>query len=256
VAATDGPYTGMEGAAVTLSGAASSDPDGDVLTYAWDFGDGTTGTGATPQHTYADNGNYIVTLTVTDPAGAEATTTTSVTVFNVAPTVNAFAGGTVLPNQAYAATGSFGDPGADSWTATVDYGDGSGAQPLALSGTSFSLSHAYAAAGSYTVTVTVTDDDGSSASKTATVTVLTAQQGIANLVAQVNGMVSGGTASSMEAKLRSASASIDRGNTAAANGQLGAFINEVNALVQSGRLTAAQGAALTAAAQTILNSIA
>ena len=62
MAATDGPYTGMEGSAVTLSGAASSDPDGDVLTYNWDFGDGTTGTGATPQHTYADNGNYVVTL--------------------------------------------------------------------------------------------------------------------------------------------------------------------------------------------------
>jgi DNA/RNA endonuclease G (NUC1)/PKD repeat protein len=437
VAATDGPYTGMEGSPVTLSGAASSDPDHDVLTYAWDFGDGTTGTGATPQHTYADNGNYVVTLTVSDAAGAEATATTSVTVFNVAPavnafagasilahqtyagggsfsdpgadqwtatvdygdgggaqplalsgtgfnlshaydqagtftitvtvtdddgaaasrtatvtvtnvapavdafagaslllhagyaaegsftdpgpdswtatvdygdgagaqplalsgktfslshlytavgsytvtvavtddgglvgtrtatvtvtnvapSVNAFAGATLLPHETYAAAGSFGDPGNDSWTATVNYGDGSGTHPLALSGKSFSLSHAYAAAGSYTVTVTVTDDGGLVGTRTATVTVLTAQQGIAGLVAQVNGVVSGGTASSLNAKLASASASLDRGNTASATGQLSAFINEVRALVQSGRLAQAQGDALVAAAQRILDSI-
>jgi len=437
VAATDGPYTGMEGSPVTLSGAGSSDPDGDVLTYAWDFGDGTTGTGATPQHTYADNGNYVVTLTVSDPAGAEATATTSVTVFNVnptvnafsgasilahqtyagggsftdpgsdswtatvdygdgdgaqplalsgtgfnlshtydhagtftitvtvtdddggsasktatvtvtnaapsvaafagaslllhetyaasgsftdpgpdswtatvdygdgsgaqplalsgksfslshlyaaagtytvtvtvtddgglsgtqtatvtvtnvAPSVNAFAGATLLPGESYAATGSFADPGNDDWTATVNYGDGSGTHPLALSGKSFSLSHTYAAAGSYTVTVTVTDDGGLSGSRTATVTVLTAQQGIANLIAQVNGMVSGGTANSLNAKLNAATASIDRGNTTAASNQLGAFINEVRALVQSGRLTQPQGDALVAAAQRILDSL-
>ncbi len=171
VAATDGPYTGMEGAAVTLGAAGSSDPDGDLLTYAWDFGDGTTGTGAAPTHTWADNGTYVVTLTVSDPAGAEATATTSVTVFNVAPVVDAFAGAGILAHQAYSATGSFADPGADQWTGTVNYGDGTGEQPLALAGTSFSLSHVYAATGTFAVTVTVADDDGASSTKTATVTV-------------------------------------------------------------------------------------
>ncbi|HET7464135.1 MAG TPA: PKD domain-containing protein [Longimicrobium sp.] len=437
VAATDGPYNGLEGSSVTLDGSASSDPDGDALTYAWDFGDGATGTGAKPTHTYADNGTYLVTLTVTDPAGAEASTTTQVTVFNVAPSVaafggasilahqtyaaggtftdpgadewtatvdygegdgaqplalsgtgfnlshtydhagtftvtvtvtdddgasssktatvtvtnvapavdafagaslllhqgyaasgsfddpgpdswtatvdygdgggaqplalngksftlahtyaaagtytvtvtvtddgglagtrtatvtvtnvapvvNAFAGATLLPGESYSAAGSFGDPGPDSWTATVDYGDGSGAHPLALSGKSFSLSHAYAAAGTYTVTVTVTDDGGLSGSRTATVTVLTAQQALGNLQAQVNGAVSGGTAQSMNAKLRAAGASLDRGNTGAAVNQLNAFINEVQATVQSGRLSQAQGDALVAAARRILDSI-
>jgi PKD repeat protein len=346
VAATDGPYTGMEGSAVTLDGGASSDPDGDALTYAWDFGDGSTGTGARPSHTYADNGNYIVTLTVTDAHGAEATATTAVTVFNVAPAVAAFAGGSILAHQTYSASGSFADPGADSWTATVDYGDGAGAQALALDGQAFSLSHAYAAAGTYTVTVTVTDDDGASSSKTASVTVtnvapsvnafagatllagesyaaagtfgdpgpdswtatvdygdgtgvhplalsgqafslshtyaaagtytvtvtvtddgglsgtrtatvavLGPQQGLAALQAQVNAVATGGQANSLNAKLGAASASIGRGNTGAAANQIAAFINEVQAAVQSGRLTPAQGDALIAYARRILASM-
>ena len=254
VAATDGPYTGMEGSAVTLSGAASSDPDGDVLTYAWDFGDGTTGTGKTPQHTYADNGNYVVTLTVTDPAGAEASTTTAVTVFNVAPTVAAFAGATLLPHETYGAAGSFTDPGADSWTATVDYGDGSGAQPLALSGNAFSLSHTYDAAGTFTVTVTVTDDDGASTSKTATVKVLTPQQALQDLTVLVNQTLHGGEAQALNAMLHAANASVNADRPMAVN-QIGAFINAVQAKVSSGELTQAQGDALIAAAQRIIDSL-
>jgi PKD repeat protein len=170
--------------------------------------------------------------------------------------VAAFAGATLLPHETYAAAGSFADPGPDSWTATVDYGDGSGAQPLALDGKSFSLSHTYAAAGSYTVTVTVTDDGGLAGTRTATVVVLTAQQALGNLQAQVNGVVGGGQANSLSAKLRNAAQSLNHDDAAAANGQIGAFINEVQAVVQSGRLTQAQGDALIAAAQRILDSLA
>ncbi|HKW50121.1 MAG TPA: PKD domain-containing protein, partial [Candidatus Eisenbacteria bacterium] len=63
----DGPYTGVTGAAITFDGTSSSDPDGDALTYLWDFGDSHTGAGATPMHTYSAAGVYDVTLRVTDP---------------------------------------------------------------------------------------------------------------------------------------------------------------------------------------------
>lgn len=68
-----------EGLDCTFDGSASSDPDGSIESYSWDFGDGTTGSGATPTHTYAEDGSYTVTLTVTDDRGASNTTTKQVT---------------------------------------------------------------------------------------------------------------------------------------------------------------------------------
>ena len=47
----------------------SSDPDGTIASYAWDFGDGGTATGATASHTYTVAGDYTITLTVTDDDG-------------------------------------------------------------------------------------------------------------------------------------------------------------------------------------------
>jgi sugar lactone lactonase YvrE len=64
-----GPYTGTVGTALTLNGSGSSDPQGQVLTYAWSFGDGGTGTGATPSYTYASAGDYVIVLTVNDVSG-------------------------------------------------------------------------------------------------------------------------------------------------------------------------------------------
>jgi PKD repeat protein len=58
----------------------SGDPDGTIAGYAWDFGDGTTGQGVSPQHAYTAAGSYPVKLTVTDDAGATDTLTRSVTV--------------------------------------------------------------------------------------------------------------------------------------------------------------------------------
>jgi hypothetical protein len=76
----DGPYNGSVGTSINFDGTGSSDPDGDVLTYAWDFGDGGTGTGATPAHTYAADTTFNVTLRVTDPDGLFGDDTTTATV--------------------------------------------------------------------------------------------------------------------------------------------------------------------------------
>lgn len=58
----------------------SVDPDGVIESFTWDFGDGATGSGASPSHTYSEAGTYTVRLTVTDDAGATAETSASVTV--------------------------------------------------------------------------------------------------------------------------------------------------------------------------------
>ena len=78
-----GPYTSNVGGAISFNGTGSSDPDGDALTYAWDFGDGSTGTGATPSHAYAATGVYTVSLRVTDPGllFGDATTTATISDF-------------------------------------------------------------------------------------------------------------------------------------------------------------------------------
>ena len=80
--ATATPNSGTAPLAVQLSAAGSSDPDaGDsIVSYAWDFGDGTTGSGATAAHTYASNGAYTATLTVTDTRGATGAATAPVSV--------------------------------------------------------------------------------------------------------------------------------------------------------------------------------
>jgi glucose/arabinose dehydrogenase len=73
--------------AVNFSSAGSSDPEGSALTYAWNFGDGSTSTAANPSHTYTANGRYTVTLTVTDTGGRSGSANVAITVGNTAPTV-------------------------------------------------------------------------------------------------------------------------------------------------------------------------
>jgi chitodextrinase len=75
---TFAPASPVVGEEVTFTG--GSDPDGDLVTRLWDFGDGTTDTGPTPSHAYASAGDYIATLTVTDSHGAPAQTFQSVPV--------------------------------------------------------------------------------------------------------------------------------------------------------------------------------
>ncbi|MEA1958187.1 MAG: PKD domain-containing protein [Chloroflexota bacterium] len=170
VADPGGPYTGDEGSPITFDGSGSYDPDGSIVSYEWNFGDGSTEvTGDESSiHAYGDNGIYTVTLTATDDEGATDAVTTTVTVNNVAPTVDA--GSDVddaLVDTPISFSGSFTDPGwLDTHTIEWNFGDSS---PI-VTGT-LSPTHAYASGGDYTVTLTVTDDDGGLGIDTATITV-------------------------------------------------------------------------------------
>jgi PKD repeat protein len=66
----NGPYSGTVGTPVSFDGSGSTDSDGTIVSYAWDFGDGNGGAGISPSHTYAAAGLYTVTLIVTDNDGA------------------------------------------------------------------------------------------------------------------------------------------------------------------------------------------
>jgi PKD repeat protein len=155
VAATDGPYTGyFPNESISMSGAASSDADaGQTLMYAWDFGDGSTGTGVSVTHAYTTAGTFNVQLIVTDPLGLADTVTTTATVS----------------------------------TQAAGAGD--------------------------------------------------AQAIIAQLKA--DGKIDKGNANSLSAKLDAAIAAFQRGQTGAAVNQLNALLNEINAMVSTGRLSPA-----------------
>jgi RHS repeat-associated protein len=80
VANAGGPYTQTEGAALGFNGSNSTDADGTITTYQWDFGDNSTGTGAITQHVYASAGTYTARLTVTDNQGAQSSANVNITI--------------------------------------------------------------------------------------------------------------------------------------------------------------------------------
>jgi PKD repeat protein len=65
---------------VSFSGSGSTDPQGEALTYAWNFGDSTTAIGVSPSHTYATPGTYNVTLMVTNTSGLTGNGTSKATI--------------------------------------------------------------------------------------------------------------------------------------------------------------------------------
>ncbi|PYO93022.1 MAG: hypothetical protein DMD58_00860 [Gemmatimonadetes bacterium] len=156
----------------------SSDPDGSISAYSWNFGDGATSTAQNPSHTYGAGGSYTVTLRVTDNQGAQSTTTSkpvTVTAPNSAPVVNAGADETILLGVLYSTSFSFSDPDNGPWNYTIDWGDGSTSTGSRPSAGSFSASHTYlglSILGTRTIRVTITDSRGASGSDTKNVTIV------------------------------------------------------------------------------------
>ncbi|MDT8998234.1 glycosyl hydrolase family 18 protein [Paucibacter sp. APW11] len=154
------------GLTVSVNGSASSDPDGSIASYAWNFGDNSTASGATASHAYAAAGTYTITLTVTDNKGATNSKTASVTVSGTAvnkPPVASFTSSASGLTLSVNGSGS-SDPDGTIASYAWNFGDNT-------SGSGVSTSHAYVAAGTYTVTLTVTDNKGATNAKSTSVTV-------------------------------------------------------------------------------------
>ncbi len=149
-----------------VDAAGSSDPDGTIASYAWNFGDGATATGVTASHAYASAGRKTITLTVTDNRGKTATSTQPIEVtappVNQAPVASFTAAAEKLTvNVESTSTDADGSIASQMW----NFGDNT---PGA---TAASATHTYATAGTYVVTLTVVDNAGASRTATRSVTV-------------------------------------------------------------------------------------
>jgi PKD repeat protein len=165
-ASAGGPYSGTAGSPVAFSASATDPSPVDTaagFTYAWNFGDGTTGSGATPAHTYAAGGTYTASVIVTDKDGGQGTAQTSVTVVAAPPVASAgpdesgpegsaitFAGSVTGGQAPLSYFWAFGDGGTATGTLTP--------------------THMYQEAGRYTATLTVTDSLGRTSTSSDTVT--------------------------------------------------------------------------------------
>ena len=164
------PTSGQAPLAVSFDASASSDPDGTIASYTWNFGDGQNGSGVSGSHIYASAGTFTAILTVIDNGGLMSTASQTITVTAPANT---------SPTAAFTATPSVGIPpltvtfnaatsqDSDGTITTYDwdFGDGSAhAQGV-------SVTHTYASAGSYSAILTVTDNDGAQDTATHTITV-------------------------------------------------------------------------------------
>ncbi len=164
------PASPGQGQTVVFDGTTSAD-DGRITSYAWDFGDGNTGTGATPSHSFAAVGSYLITLIVTDNVGFTDTTSHTVIVTNLPPTVSFTESASTVPTgTSITLTITAADPDGTVSSLKVVWGDGT---IDSLAGSSTSDTHSYALAGSYTLYVNATDNANLTTKSTVAVKTIT-----------------------------------------------------------------------------------
>ncbi len=176
----------LPGVAVLFSATGSHDLQGDIVSYHWEFGDGTTGTGETIQHAYSEGDRYyVVTLTVTDESGEMAQTNLGMNVLpgqssggGDYPTCGSSIQPLAIITSKYwscAATGKVGEEIAMDGMASRpavgsmvsyhwDFGDGS-------TGTGASVSHVYSKSWTYVIKLTVVDEGGGMGSATGSISI-------------------------------------------------------------------------------------
>jgi PKD repeat protein len=148
------PTSGNAPLTVAFDASASTDPEGGLLSYVWDFGDGSSAATVKPSHIYTKVGTYTAVVTVTDDFGNtdQASVLITVTAPNmpptVAPTASPSSGAAPLAVQF---TANAVDPEGATLTYAWDFGDRSAVSTLA------NPSHTYVSSGVYTVALTVSD---------------------------------------------------------------------------------------------------
>jgi PKD repeat protein len=151
----------------STSTAPSNNP---IASYAWTFGDGSTGSGRTATHSYSIAGTYVVTLTITDQYNRSASTTQTLDVAGgTAPTASFLTSPSaplVGDNVNFNASASVPAPGRTIRTYAWDFGDGT-----LKTTTGPTTTHDFVTAGVFTITLVVTDDAGRQGVTTASVTI-------------------------------------------------------------------------------------
>jgi PKD domain len=253
LAATTAP---KEGTPLTFAGSAHSPVTADNaagFNYAWSVTkDGAAypaaGSAASFSFTPDDEGSFVITLSATDDGHSTGSSSLTVRVDDVPPTATITSivpalntPKIILPYELVTFSGTFSDPGTgDQHTATWRFGDGTSAP-------GWSVSHYYTSTGTYPVTLEVAQgDDPEVGTATTMVTVMTPAQALSAIGGYVQTLpgLNNGEKNSLIAKLNAASDSIARGNTTAATNQLNAFLNELAADEQTGKVTSDQVAHL------------
>jgi PKD repeat protein len=142
------------GLSCSFDATGSTDSDGTIQEFYWYFGDGTDGSGATTEHTYAAGGTYAVQLVVADDGGLTGYASEQVTVSVGAAPIAAFTVNCTAALCNFDASGSSDDDGTIR-TYSWSFGDGTW-----TSGSTPTATHTYGLAGTYSARLAVTDDSG------------------------------------------------------------------------------------------------
>lgn len=165
VARPGGPYVASEGLPVKFDAGRSSDPSDDALQYRWDFdGDGVWDTDYSYDpvvtHVYPDNPSPDSPMVEVFDGATAVREKVPVEVVNVEPGLPAIGPLRAGDDHRISRDVAFTDPGADSWSVDIDFGDGTPRTRVTPSSRTFRFEHTFPPSGAYRVRVTIRDDDG------------------------------------------------------------------------------------------------